>query len=569
MLALYNETMNYSPLVEIGILMGVATIISFIMRLLRQPLIIGHIITGILMGQFAVGIFYNNETLELFSHLGIAFLLFSVGLNLNPRLLKKYGVASVLNTLGQVVLTGGAGVVFSLLLGFDWITALYVGVAIAFSSTVIVLKLLADKGDLDKLYVKISIGSLLLQDLIAILLLFALPIVTGASGNGQNILLTLTLGGMAGVGVFAFAHYVIGYLHPYLSRSQELLFLFANAWAICISIIFLKLGFSLEGGALIAGVALSNLKSTHEISARLTPLRDFFIVAFFILLGSRLVVSNFSEILFPALALSAFVLVINPLIQLVVMGILGYKRKTSFQTGMMAAQISEFSLILISLGVSLNQVDENVLSIVTFVGIITIFISTYLIYYSDVLYRYFAPYLGIFERVDVREKGVRLKKFPLILIGGGRMSYEFVKRFTKDSSSFLLIDHDLDIIKKFEKEGISCEYGDVGDPDFIEDLNLEHTTHVISTASDFETNRVVIGVVKRKNSATTVWVVSHEMSIALKLYEAGADYVIVPHFLGSSYAARLFGQLDKGEIDMSEVKLKHIKQLQRRSFSSI
>ena len=179
------------------------------MRFLRQPLIVGHIITGILVGRYALGLFQNIQTLELFSHLGIAFLLFSVGLNLNPRMLKQYGMASVMNTFGQVVLTGGAGVAVCMLLGYGWITSLYVGIAISFSSTVIVLKLLADKGDLDKLYVKISIGSLLLQDLIAIILLFAIPIVTGSSGVGSNLLLTLVLGLAAGEGVFAFANYVI------------------------------------------------------------------------------------------------------------------------------------------------------------------------------------------------------------------------------------------------------------------------------------------------------------------------------------------------------------------------
>ena len=179
------------------------------MRFLRQPLIVRHNITGILVGRYALGLFQNIQTLELFSHLGIAFLLFSVGLNLNPRMLKQYGMASVMNTFGQVVLTGGAGVAVCMLLGYGWITSLYVGIAISFSSTVIVLKLLADKGDLDKLYVKISIGSLLLQDLIAIILLFAIPIVTGSSGVGSNLLLTLVLGLAAGEGVFAFANYVI------------------------------------------------------------------------------------------------------------------------------------------------------------------------------------------------------------------------------------------------------------------------------------------------------------------------------------------------------------------------
>lgn len=559
--------MNLGPFSEIGVIIGVATIVSLIMRFLKQPLIVGHIFTGILMARYAIGVFQNTETLELFSHLGIAFLLFSVGLNLNPKMLKQYGAASVLNTLGQVFLTGAAGVGVGMLLGFGWITSLYVGVAISFSSTVIVLKLLADKGDMDKLYVKVSIGSLLLQDLIAIILLFAIPIFTGASGtgNGTNIFVTLALGLAAGVGVFAFSHYVIRNLHPYLTKSQELLFLFANAWAIGVAILFQSIGFSLEGGALIAGVALANLPSSHEIAARLAPLRDFFIVSFFVLLGTRLVVSDFNGIIVPAIVLSLFVLVINPLIQLVVLGFLGYRKKTSFQTGMMAAQVSEFSLILVGLGVSLKQVSPAVLSTVTLVGVITIFISTYLIYYSDTLYQYFAPFLGIFERKGVREQAIRTKKYPVILVGGGRVSYDFVQLLRKEKIDFLILDHDPEVIEQLKREGYNCEYGDVSNPDFLEDMKLDEARLVISTAADIEADHIIISTAKRKDTGPLVWVVSNNISNALELYDSGADYVILPHFLGGKYAASLLRRHTRGEINIPNIRKKHIAMLKTRA----
>lgn len=556
--------MNLGPFAQIGVLIGVATIVSLLMRFLRQPLIVGHIITGFLVGRYAIDIFHNVETLELFSHLGIAFLLFSVGLNLNPKMLKQYGMASVLNTFGQVILTGGTGVALCMMLGYGWITSLYVGIAISFSSTVIVLKLLTDKGDLDKLYVKVSIGSLLLQDLIAIILLFAIPIITGSSGVGTNLFVTLGLGIVAGVGVFGFAHYVIRYLHPYLTRSQELLFLFANAWAIGIAILFQHIGFSLEGGALIAGVALSSLSSSHEISARLTPLRDFFIVTFFILLGTRMVVSDVDGILIPAIVLSLFVLIINPLIQLVVMGVLGYRKKTSFQTGMMAAQISEFSLILVGLGVSLNQVAPTVLSTVTLVGIITIFISTYFIFYSDKLYALLAPFLDIFERKDIREGRVHMQKYPIVVIGSGRVSYDFLQFFSKEKLDFLVIDHDPEVIEQLKSEGFACEYGDASDPDFLEDMKLREANLIISTIPDLETNLIVVSLAKRSAKKILVWVVSDRISNALELYEAGADYVILPHFLGGKYAASLFRRHTKGEIKLSEIRQSHIAQLKSR-----
>lgn len=559
--------MELSVFAEIGILIGVATVVSLLMRFLKQPLIVGHIITGFLVGRFALGLFQNMETLELFSELGISFLLFSVGLTLNPKLLKEYGLVAVVTGVGQVLLTGSVGVVLCMILGFDWVTSLYVGIALSFSSTVIVLKLLSDKGDLDKLYVKLSVGSLLLQDLIAIVLLFIIPFVTGAQGNGSDVIRIIAMGLIAGLGVFLFARYVISHLHRYLTHSQELLFLFATSWGMGISALFAALGFSLEGGALIAGVALSTLPSRHEIGARLAPLRDFFIVAFFILLGTRMVVSDFGSILLPAFILSLFVLIGNPLLQLVVMGSMGFRKKTSFQTGMMAAQISEFSLILVALGVSLGQVEQSVLSTVTLVGIITIFISSYLILYSDTIYSYVAPYLSVFEKENAREPRVRVKNLDAVLIGGSRIGFDFIQLFKDEKKKFLVIEYDPDVISILKKAKIPHEYGDANDPDLLDDLKINKSKIVVSTIPDIQANLVILSCAKRGTVPPVVIVVAHQIEHALELYNAGADYVILPHFLGGSYAASLVKKFTQEAIDFQDVRGKHIKHLESRAIN--
>jgi Kef-type K+ transport system membrane component KefB/Trk K+ transport system NAD-binding subunit len=556
--------MNLSIFAEIGILIGIATIVSLFMRFLRQPLIVGHIITGFLVGRFALGIFQNMETIELFSQLGISFLLFSVGLTLSPKAFRDYGRVSMLTGFGQVLLTGSLGVLLCMALGFGLITSIYVGIALAFSSTVIVMKLLSDKGDLDKLYVKLSIGSLLLQDLIAIVLLFVIPFITGSQGSGEELVRTVALGVVGGFGVFLFSKYVISRLHKYLTRSQELLFLFATSWGIGISALFAGLGFSLEGGALIAGVALSTLPSRYEIGARLAPLKDFFIVAFFILLGTKMVVSDFGPIIFPSIILSIFVLIGNPLLQLIVMGALGYRKKTSFQTGMMAAQISEFSLILVALGVSLGQVSPVVMSTVTLVGIITIFISSYLILYSDIIYTYLAPYLKIFERKKTKEEDIKIEKYPVVLIGSGRIGFDFISLFEEEGKKCIVVDHDPEIISRLESRGIPYVYGDANDPDLLEDIKVSQAEIVVSTVPDLQTNLVLISCAKRQDKNPTVIVVSHRISNALELYNAGADYVILPHFLGGSYAASLVRRYTNEAMDLHEIRENHIKSLEER-----
>lgn len=549
---------------QIGTLLGIAAVMSLLMRFLRQPLIIGHIITGFIVGHYTLGLFSEIETFELFSELGISFLLFSVGLTLNPKVLKEYGVASIAAGFAQVFLTGAAGWVLCMILGFNAITSLYVGVALAFSSTVIVMKLLSDKGDLDKLYVKLSIGSLLLQDLIAIVLLFALPFTTGAQGSGVEILRTLGLGALATLGIFLFSRHVLHHLHPYLTRSQELLFLFAISWGMGVSALFAALGFSLEGGALIAGIALSTLPSRHEIGARLAPLRDFFIVIFFILLGSTMVVSDFGAILVPALILSAFVLIGNPLLQLIVMGYLGYRKKTSFQTGTMAAQISEFSLILVALGVSLGQVEDHVLSMVTLVGIITIFISSYLILYSDSVYKYIAKYLSIFERAHPREKRIPKTNMPIILLGGSRIGSDFVDLFVKEEKKFLVIDHDPAVIESLQRQGVTTELGDVNDPDLLEEFKVHNAELVVSTVPDLTSNLILLSIAKRGGTGPYTIVVAHQIAHALELYEAGADYVVLPHFLGGTYAAKLTKKFVNDALEIQQIKDSHIKDLHSR-----
>jgi Kef-type K+ transport system membrane component KefB/Trk K+ transport system NAD-binding subunit len=556
--------MELNVYAQIGILLGIATIVALIMRVLRQPLIIGHIITGFIVGRFALELFSHAETLKLFSELGISFLLFSVGLTLNPKVLKEYGLVSVLTGFGQVFLTGAVGWIVCTLLGYNAITSLYVGIALAFSSTVIVMKLLSDKGDLDKLYVKLSIGSLLIQDVIAIVLLFVLPFTTGSQGTGFELVRIIVLGALSLLAVYSFTHFILKPLHPYLTRSHELLFLFAISWGMGVSALFAALGFSLEGGALIAGIALSTLPSRHEIGARLAPLKDFFIVTFFITLGTTMVVSDFQSILVPAIVLSLFVLIGNPLLQLIIMGWMGYRKKTSFQTGTMAAQISEFSLILVALGVSLGQVKEQVLSMVTLVGIITIFASSYLILYSDKIYKHIAKYLTIFERKNAREKRIPKDNIPVILIGGSRIGYDFIELFRKEEQNFLVLDHDPDVLAELQKAGIKTEYGDANDPDLLEELKLRQAELIVSTVPQLETNLVLLSMTKPEGKGPYVIVVAHQIADAIELYDAGADYVIMPHFLGGTYAAKLVKKLTSDALELQTVRATHIKNLNSR-----
>lgn len=549
---------------ELSILIAVATVMAVIMRLLKQPLIIGHILTGLVVGPLLLNVITSTDTLALMSEVGIAILLFTVGLHLDPGIIRQFGRVAIITGAGQVAITSVAGYFVCVALGFSPIASLYMAIALSFSSTIIIMKLIADKGDLDVLYAKIAIGFLLVQDLIAVLLLLGVPLFSTDSLSWRSVA-QFVLSGIVLIGfVMLASRFFISRASTFIAQSQEFLFLFAITWGIGIAALFQFFGFSLESGALIAGIALAALPARHEISARLVPLRDFFIVMFFIYLGSQMQFSDVSGMLPAAIILSLLVLVGNPLILMALMGVLGYRKKTSLQTGLTVAQISEFSLILVALGVTLGHLERPILSLVTLVGLITIFGSTYLVLYSDRIFAFLAPYLSIFERAGVHEPRLKKSGHTVILFGCNRIGYDFLESLKKIGHSFLVVDYNPETVAALEKQGIEVEFGDAGDINFLESLDMSKVELAISTVPENETNLLIHRVVKVNNPEAVVMVVAHRVSDALAHYGEGVDYVILPHFLGGRYAADLVIKYQKDKKKYRTLRTEHIEHLRFR-----
>jgi len=545
---------------EFSLIITIALVVSIGMHLLRQPLIIGHILTGLVAGPLIVGS-GELETFKLFSEIGIAILLFTVGLNLSPHTIREFGRVALVTGIGQVVLTTAAGYFIVRLLGYPVIEGLYIAVALAFSSTIIILKLITDKGDLDALYAKIAIGFLLVQDFIAIFLLFLIPLISTEEASLSGVGTKAALGAIMIAVTLVFSFSVMKRLNTFFAKNIELLFLFAIAWGMGIASLFKLGGFSIETGALIAGIGLSTLPSRHEINAKLSPLRDFFIVMFFILLGAQMNLGNIAGNAKIATILSLLVLIGNPLILMSIMGVLGYKKRTSLLTGFTVAQISEFSLILLMLGVAQGHVRQDTLSLVTLVGLITIFGSTYLIKYADHIYTFLEPILGIFERTHVYESAVARERYPVILFGCNRIGQDFVKQFREHGQRFLVVDHNPETVEELRKNGIAVEYGDARDIDFLDELGLSDVELAVSTIPDAEANLLIARSVRAQSPNAIVMVVAHKIGDAIEHYQEGVDYVILPHFLGGEYAARLSIELQENREKVPVVREKHIEAL--------
>jgi len=550
--------------IELSLIIVITVFIAIIMRLLKQPLIIGYILAGIIVSPYFLDIVKSTETIAVFSQMGVTFLLFIVGISLSPKIIKEVGEVSLITGIGQIIFTSLIGFFISKLLGFSTIVSIYIALALTFSSTIIILKVLSDKKDMEKLYGKISIGFLLVQDIFAIILLMVVSSFSKGLNLNELSFQFLIIGLMMIGAVILISISILPRVSTFFAKSQEFLFLFSVGWGMGLAALFHYIGFSMEIGALVAGISLSISPFHYEISSKLRPLRDFFIILFFILLGSQMVFGTINQLIVPAIIFSLFILIGNPLIVMILMGLLGYKRKIGFQAGFTVAQISEFSLILIALGVSVGHLTGEILSLVTIVGLITISGSTYLIMYSDKIYPYLSKYLYIFERRKLTESESESENYNIVLFGYNRIGYDLLQSFKKLKKKVLVVDYNPETINELSNEGVNCIYGDADDEEFLRELNLTGTEMIVSTIPEFETNLLLINKIKQINKKAIIMVLSHNIGEANELYKYGATYVSMPHFLGGSHASKM---IDEYKLDVNKFlkeKEKHIKYLRNK-----
>ncbi|MCA9497274.1 MAG: cation:proton antiporter [Nanoarchaeota archaeon] len=571
---------------ELSLVMLLTFVLAYIANKIKQPLLVGYIFAGIIAGPLFFNILSSTQGYETFSHIGISLLLFIVGLHLNLKLIKEVGFISMISGFGQVLFTSIIGVFIALFLGYSYIASFFIAISLTFSSTIIIVKLLSDKKDLDTLYGKISMGFLIVQDLIAVVLLMIIGAFLNSDSENLYSLLIKTF---AFIIVSLILTYIISrYIMPKflesISKSNELFFLFIIMWCFGISSLFDFAGFSLEVGALLAGIVLASSPFQFEISARIKPLRDFFIVMFFILLGSQMlppvdgienmnfserlniVNETFSPILIPAILFSLFVLIGNPLIVLIIMSVLGYPSRVGFLAGLTVAQISEFSLILALLANQSGYLSLQEVSMITLVGIITITASTYLILNGDSIYKKLRPFLKKFEKTKLKAGISQSNEMEndVIVFGYDRIGFSLLRTIKKLDKKYLIVDYNPIIVKKLTEKDFRCIYGDASDIEFLEDLKLESAKLIISTIPDYETSMILIKEIKKVNLSATIILTSNDIDNALELYKSGADYVILPHFLGGEYVSTLIENFEGNFDNVLKEKVKHINDLKQR-----
>jgi len=524
--------------------------LGILSRWLKQPLLLGYVIAGALLAP--LGLIDRIPTLEPLvgdmGKIGVVFLLFLVGLELSLDQIRSLGRVAIATGIGQIVFTSVVGFFLAVALGYSTTSSLYLAIALTFSSTIIIVKLLTEKGDLTSLYGKIAVGFLLVQDFVAVVILAVLSGFSDSGNHALTIAVVIVKVLLLLVGTVVVSRKIFPRIIPLIASSDEALFTASIAWCVAFAALVSSplIGFSVEIGGFLAGLSLANISKTHQIAFRVRPLRDFFMILFFVSLGTEMSLGNFAATFVPGTIFSAFVLIGNPLIVLAIMGYLGYRRRTSFFTSLTVAQISEFSLILVAMGVRLGHVPKDILHVTTFVGVATMVISTYAILGSNKLYRRLREALAVFERKDpTAERGEteEVLRGHALLFGHNRAGRFILPVLQSLGLTYVVIDADPHVTEALRLKGVPCRAGDAADIEFLARAGVRNASLIVSTIDDPEDNESILSVLESVRHRTCIVIMTARTAYdARRLYDLGADYVLVSRFLGGEHIAHVLHQ---------------------------
>lgn len=525
---------------QFGVVLGLGTILGYLAYLARLPLIVAYLLVGVLVAVFGNFDLASSETFIVFSEIGIAFVLFFIGMEMDIGEIRAFGKPILFGALGQIFLSLFLGFLIASFLGFPQTESMLLGVALSFSSTIVVVKLLLEKKDLNSLYGKLSVGILLLEDLVAIILLMGMTVTSSALDLGVQsampffalffkglLLLFLT---------FGLSKYVLRRVFQAVAASTELLFLTALAWCFAFVSLTILLGFSVVIGAFLAGVALASSPFYYEIQGKVKPLRDFFVMTFFVYLGAQV---RFDEVVGVLPLIGAFVayaLLVKPLIFLTILGMFGFRKHTLYQTAINLSQISEFSLIVMIVGLKLGLVSSAGVTGLALATVISILLSSVLITSGRKLYPLVGRLVEFFvhnkvvHTIEAKDRAAELEGH-VVVVGAHRMGGEVIRYLKRQGIPFVVLDFNPRVVKNLINEKIHAFYGDIGDPEVLEFLNLEGAGLVISTAPDLEDNLILLTEKRRRKIGARTITRAGTINDAKQLYDQGSDYVVLPELV--------------------------------------
>ena len=547
-------------LLNLGFIVITAAGFAFLGKLVKMPSIVAYIIAGMVLGP-GLGIVQLDHSLELISELGIALLLFLVGLELSLQKIKDLGrVAIILGGL-QVPMTAAGAYVISTLMGFSVVECVFLAATVTFSSTVVVIKLLDQKGATSRLFGRIAISLFLAQDIVVII---GLTILSGLGSGGDEpfemVTLTKSLGiAFAGmvilllVSLFA-SRCVLPKPFAWASRSPDTVFIWALCWCFLVVLLAHQFHLSVEIGAFLAGIAIAQLPIHEDLHRRLHPLMTFFVAVFLVTLGIQMDISVLGEVWKYALGLSVFVIIAKPLIVFIILSRLRYSEYTAFQAATASGQVSEFAFILLGLGAGAGLIEGRVVSLGGMVGILTIAISSYLILYSDPLYGAFQK-LGILKFFKAKQEPDTEEQHSyeghVIVVGMNALGREVVKQLSGRGETVLAIDTD-----PRKLEGLNCAETLIGSVEYesaVEEIGLSRARLVISALQIEDTNHLL--AYRCRSAGVSCAIHAFDISVVEDLLDLDTAYMFMPAFDAVREQLAIFDQIERVDKNEEDIPL--------------
>lgn len=524
--------------IQLAVILSLSSALGLIVYKLKLPLLIAYLGCGLLLSLLTSFDVSKSSALSFLPDIGLAFVLFLVGMELDLREIKNYGKQILTAGILQVIITAVLGTFIAQSFGFNASEAIYLGIGLSFSSTLVVVKLLLDKKELTSLYGKLSLGILLLEDLLAVVILLVMTSGTLSLANSLSLPVFFIKVIALFLAVFLLNRFLLSALFKIISDSPELLFLTALAW--CFSFITLasSLGFSILIGAFLAGVALASSPYHFHIQAKVKPMRDFFLCLFFVYLGTRVNFFNITHIFPLILVFVLYAVLIKPLIYLLILGIFGFRKHTMFLTAINLSQVSEFSLIILLVALKFGLVSQTGLTVIALSSVLSFVSSSLIISKSTKIYKYVSFVVAFFEKEKhpVWEKEGEAKLLDhVVIIGAHRVGADVVKFFKREGQSMVVLDHNPHQVEMLLSLSIPVIYGDMQDPESLDILSLDEAKIIISTAPDLEGNKTLLEDLKVRHISAPVVVRAETIKDARSLYKLGADYVIIPDLLAGDY----------------------------------
>ncbi|MDY6771208.1 MAG: cation:proton antiporter [Candidatus Nanohaloarchaea archaeon] len=554
-------------MLDLGILIATVTVFTVVGSWIGQPNVLSYIIAGIVLGP-VLGAIENHLFIETLSKLGVSFLLFLVGLRIDLSELRDIGRTGFIVAAAQMIATGALTYLIAWWFGMGLLDAIYVAIAVTFSSTVVVVKILEEQEEMDKLYSRINVSVLLVQDIAVIFILAALSTLGPNIGLGfrttsLRLLETTGLGIAIVGGTLIAARYVLPRMFSVFAESEESFLVASIGWFMVLITLSEAASLSLEIGGFLAGLSLAQLPYNQELKERVRPLTDVFVAFFFASLGLQLTMGAMQAVIIPALLLSVLVIAVKFVTIFVSLNRLRYSVQTSFMSAISLAQISEFSFILVGLGASLGHIGPETIALMTMTGLITIGTSSYFISYSKRLYDIFEPHITRLEPSNINELSFRPESMDehVVLVGSHVQGHQILDNLEEEGEDVLVVDYNPHIIEHLLEHGHQAVYGDIGDLKARNDIKLHRAKLIVSTIPSVDDTKLIINKAKKHDVPCVVK--AESIDTALELYDHGADYVIFPDMLSAQKVAGFIDDAMDDPSTLDDIREQHREKLQQ------